>query len=67
MTFQACIQDAEESLRDIIREIDLCLAKDHALILVRTRAKVGLLLCNRREADPYSVIETRSLRTSSAH
>ncbi|KAG9314722.1 hypothetical protein JVU11DRAFT_5531 [Chiua virens] len=35
VTLQASIRDADESLHDVIRDIDLCFAKDHALILKR--------------------------------
>ncbi|KAF8557393.1 hypothetical protein OG21DRAFT_1435255 [Imleria badia] len=56
IVLQACIRDAEESLRDIIKEIDLCLAKDHALILKREASERQARIDDRR-AEIQAIIE----------
>ncbi|KAG8220167.1 hypothetical protein J3R82DRAFT_1200 [Butyriboletus roseoflavus] len=56
VTLQTSIQGTEESLHDVIREIDLCLAKDHAPILKREASERQAHIDDRR-AEIQTIIE----------
>ncbi|KAF8446366.1 hypothetical protein L210DRAFT_3475070 [Boletus edulis BED1] len=56
VTLQVCIRDTEESLHDVIREIDLCLAKDHAVMLKREASGRQARIEDRR-AETQAIIE----------